>query len=166
MPLPKRKTYLLLGSNIGKSEANLQRAKNHIEKRIGKIIRVSSVYSSQAWGKKDQPDFLNQVLIVDNQLNAEETMKTILSIEQKMGRERNQKNEPRIIDIDILFYEKQIINTSLLVVPHPLIQERNFVLTPLNEISPQFIHPVLNKSIHNLLIACKDHLTVKKKQSH
>jgi 2-amino-4-hydroxy-6-hydroxymethyldihydropteridine diphosphokinase len=163
MSLSKRKTYLLLGSNIGKSEKNLEKAKEYIEKSIGKIIRSSSVYTSKAWGKKDQPDFLNQVLIVNNHLTPSETIQTILSIEEKMGRVRKQKNEPRIIDIDILFYDKEIINTANLTVPHPLIQERNFVLRPLNELSPQFIHPILKKSVHTLLNSCKDPLAVEKK---
>lgn len=159
----KIKTYLLLGSNIGNSEKNLEKAKKEIEKKIGKVIRSSSVYKTQAWGKKNQPDFLNQVLIVDTSLSPEKAIETILSIEHKMGRVRKQKNEPRIIDIDILFYGKEIVNAPHLTIPHPLMQERNFVLKPLNELSPQWMHPVLKKSIHNLLIACKDPLTVEKK---
>ena len=89
-------------------------------------------------------------------------MKAILEIESEMGRIRTQKNAPRIIDIDILFYNKEIINTKNLTIPHPLMQERNFVMFPLNELSPNFIHPVFKKNIHRLLRSCKDKLAVNK----
>jgi 2-amino-4-hydroxy-6-hydroxymethyldihydropteridine diphosphokinase len=89
-------------------------------------------------------------------------MKTILQIETKMGRIRTEKNAPRIIDIDILFYDKEIINTKNLTIPHPLMQDRNFVMHPLNELSPNFIHPVLKKNIHSLFLSCKDKLPVNK----
>ena len=95
--------------------------------------------------------------------NPDEILDKILSIEKSMGRIRTVKNAPRIIDIDILFYEKEIINEKDLIIPHPLIQERKFVLTPLNELSPNFIHPVFKKNIHELLRNCKDKLPVQKK---
>ena len=125
-------------------------------------MRSSSFYSTSAWGNTNQPNFLNQVIIIDNKLSAEKTMETILEIETKMGRIRTQKNAPRIIDIDILFYNKEIINTKNLVIPHPLMQERNFVMYPLNELSPNFVHPVLKKNIHSLFLTCKDMLAVNK----
>ena len=113
-------------------------------------------------GNTNQNDFLNQVIIINNKLNPEETMEAILEIESKMGRIRTQKNAPRIIDIDILFFNKEIINTKNLTIPHTLMQERNFVMFPLNELSPNFIHPVFKKNIHRLLRSCKDKLAVNK----
>lgn len=157
------RTYLLLGSNMGNSHQQLATAQKYIEKMIGPIIRYSSCYQTAAWGKTDQPDFLNQVIIVETGLTAPATMEAILSIEKKMGRLRTEKNAPRIIDIDILFFNKAIIDEPQLQVPHPQIQNRRFVLIPLNELSANFIHPVSQKSIHQLLRICPDKLAVKKK---
>ena len=157
------KTYLLLGSNMGNSRQQLGIAQKHIEKNIGAITRCSSLYQTAAWGKTDQPDFLNQVIIVETELSAAATMQTILSIEKKMGRLRTEKNAPRIIDIDILLFNKEIIDSSNLSVPHPQLQNRRFVLIPLNELSPNLIHPILRKTIHQLLRVCTDKLAVKKK---
>lgn len=154
--------YLLLGSNLGNSLEQLTDAKKNIEKSIGKIMRHSAVYQTAAWGKTDQPDFLNEVIIVHTEITAAETMSQILIIEELMGRIRTEKNAARVIDIDILFYNKEIIKTSFLTVPHPLIQERKFVLVPLNELSPHFIHPVFHKTMQQLLSACPDKLDVKK----
>lgn len=154
--------YLLLGSNMGKSREQLQNSIKHIEKNIGPVIRSSALYATAAWGKTDQPEFLNQIIIIETQLTAAETLKSILAIEKIMGRVRTVKNAPRIIDIDILFFNKEIIQQKDLIIPHPEIQNRRFVLIPLNEISPRFIHPVLNKPIHQLLLICPDRLNVKK----
>lgn len=156
------KTYLLLGSNLGESQKQLEIAKKHISKRMGEILRSSSYYSTSAWGNTNQPDFLNQVIIIKNKFSPEDSIETILDIEMKMGRIRTQKNAPRIIDIDILFYNKEIINTEKLIIPHPLMQERNFVMHPLNELSPNLVHPVLKKNIHSLFLSCKDQLAVNK----
>ncbi|MEP7110678.1 MAG: 2-amino-4-hydroxy-6-hydroxymethyldihydropteridine diphosphokinase [Ferruginibacter sp.] len=156
------KIYLLLGSNMGNSRQQLLNSILLIEKKIGKIRRQSALYSTQAWGNHSQPDFLNQVIVIETALTAAETIQSILSIEEMMGRVRTVKNAPRIIDIDILFFNKEIIQQLDLIVPHPEIQNRLFVLIPLNELSPQFRHPVFNKSIHRLLLDCPDHLKVKK----
>lgn len=156
------KIYLLLGSNIGNREQKFEQAKKHIEKKIGTIIRQSSHYETAAWGKTDQDDFLNQVIIVETRYSADKIMLTILDIEKKLGRIRTIKNAPRTIDIDILFFNKDIISQSHLSVPHPEIQNRRFVLIPLNELSANLIHPVFNKTIHQLLKKCKDTLNVKK----
>ena len=156
------KTYLLLGSNMGNSKIQLLRAIAFIEKKIGSIIRRSSLYSTAAWGNTNQPDFLNQVIVVETKRTAVETMQVILAIEKKMGRVRTVKNAPRIIDIDILFFNKEIIDEADLQVPHPQIQNRRFVLTPLNELSPNFKHPVRKRSVHYLFIHCPDKLNVKK----
>jgi 2-amino-4-hydroxy-6-hydroxymethyldihydropteridine diphosphokinase len=154
--------YFLLGSNIGNSEEQLRLATIIIEKQIGKIIARSAIYQTAAWGKTDQPDFLNQVIIVETILWAEESLSAILTIEEKMGRVRTEKNAPRIIDIDILFFNDAIIQEKELTVPHPEIQNRLFALIPLNELSPNYIHPLLNKTVHELLADCKDVLNVKK----
>lgn len=156
------KTYLLLGSNMGNSKGQLSKAIIHIEKEIGNVIRQSSLYATAAWGNTNQPDFLNQVIVVETNLTAMQIMQTILHIEKKMGRLRTIKNAPRNIDIDILFFNKEIIEHRMLSVPHPQIQNRRFVLVPLNQLSPNFKHPVFNKSVHQLLIHCTDKLNVKK----
>lgn len=155
-------TFLLLGSNMGNSKASLSKAVVLIEKQIGKVIRQSGLYSTAAWGNTNQPGFLNQVIIVQTKLSAQQTMQTILSIEKKMGRIRTVKNAPRVIDIDILFFNKEIIDQEHLHIPHPQIQNRRFVLVPLNQLSPNLKHPVLNKTVHQLLINCPDRLNVKK----
>jgi len=155
-------TYLLLGSNMGNSRSQLSKAMINIEKKIGRITRRSSLYATAAWGNTSQPDFLNQVIVVETALTAPETMQAILLIEQKMGRLRTVKNAPRIIDIDILFFNREIIDGDQLCVPHPQIQNRRFVLVPLNQLSPNLRHPVLNKTVHALLINCADKLNVKK----
>ena len=139
-----------------------QIAIKNINRQIGKTIRKSGIYQTAAWGNTKQPDFLNQVIIVETGLTAAETMQAILLIEKNMGRIRTVKNAPRVIDIDILFFNKEIIDQKELIVPHPEIQNRRFVLIPLNELSPNLKHPVLLKNNHQLLNACKDELNVKK----
>lgn len=156
------KLYLLLGSNLGNSQEQLAVARKHIQRKIGPIKRLSKLYQTAAWGKTRQPDFLNQVIVLHSALDAQTCLEYILEIEQNMGRIRTKKNAPRIIDIDILFFNKSIIQTNNLVVPHPAIALRRFVLTPLNELSPRFIHPVWRKSNHELLLNCTDKLSVKK----
>ena len=147
---------------MGNSTELLSNAIEQIENKIGPLLLQSNLYATAAWGNTSQPDFLNQVIEVATQLDATETLKEILSIEKNMGRIRTVKNAPRIIDIDILFFNNEIINRIDLIVPHPEIQNRRFVLTPLNEIVPQMIHPVLNKTIDQLLSFCPDQLAVKK----
>lgn len=148
--------FLLTGSNIGNSAQHLQQAKQFINERIGIIVKSSSVYKTEPWGKKDQQDFLNQVLLVQTKLLAEDALIQLLQIEKEMGRNRLQKWEPRIIDIDILFYGDRIINTEKLIVPHPLLHERRFTLLPLAEIAAGYMHPVLHKTIEELLQSCND----------
>jgi 2-amino-4-hydroxy-6-hydroxymethyldihydropteridine diphosphokinase len=156
------KTYLLLGSNLDNPRKKLATAQEYIQRKIGSILRQSSIYQTAAWGNTQQPDFLNQVIIVDNKLDPHQTMQTSLDIEKKMGRIRTEKNAARLIDIDILFYDKLILDETSLTIPHPFIAQRRFVLVPLNELSPRFIHPGLKKNIHELLLHCPDKLDVKK----
>ena len=154
--------YLLTGSNIGDSELNLLKASKFIHQQIGKVVAASHVYKTEPWGNKDQQVFLNQVLKIETQLEPKQLLKTILEIENQMGRDRKIKWEPRIIDIDILFYDDQIIDEENLQIPHPLLHERRFTLVPLNEIASSFIHPKLNKSINHLLEICEDNGIVEK----
>lgn len=154
--------YLLLGSNMGNSEQMLTVATNMIEKNIGKLTKSSSIYRTAAWGNEDQPDFLNQIIIVSSSLSSSTVLKEMFVIEKEMGRVRTTKNASRVIDIDMLFFNDEIIQTETLTVPHPQIQNRRFVLVPLAEIALDFIHPLLKKSSLELLSICGDKLNVQK----
>lgn len=155
-------TYLLIGGNLGNRMAYLQQACQQIEQICGTIIQQSSIYQTAAWGVADQPDFYNQVLQLQTSLQPEILLKEILYIEANMGRVRVKKMGPRTIDIDILLYENKILNSDSLIIPHPRLSERRFVLVPLHEIAPNITHPYLNKTIHQLLLECKDTLDVYK----
>jgi len=156
------KAYLLTGGNEGDRFLHMQEARANIELICGQLLQVSSLYETAPWGKTDQPDFLNQIILIDTKLSPEELLHAILSIEEMGGRKRTVKNAPLTIDIDILFYNELILEKPGLSIPHPRIADRRFVLVPLNEISPGFIHPVIGKTIHQLLLECKDELGVKK----
>jgi 2-amino-4-hydroxy-6-hydroxymethyldihydropteridine diphosphokinase len=156
------KIYILLGSNMGDRSQQLALAKKQLTKTLGTVKRESKIYQTAAWGKRNQPDFLNQVLILETKKDAASCMALILEIEHIMGRTRTVKNAARTIDIDILYFNRAVLNTPDLIVPHPAIQDRRFVLIPLNELSPGFKHPVLGKTNHQLLLECADPLDVKK----
>lgn len=157
------KAYLSLGSNRGDREANLEKAIQLLTEWAGNIIRVSSLYETPPWKMADETNFINQVLLIETNLKAEGLLNTILQIEILMGRVRTSKGyEPRIIDIDILFFNDEIISSNQLTIPHPLMQERRFVLEPLNEIAPDSIHPVFKKNVMQLLTECKDKSAVRK----
>jgi len=156
------KAYLLIGGNLGDRNKNLNEAIDRIARECGKIIKQSSLYETAAWGKTDQSAFLNQALVLQTELSPVELMKKLLGIEEKMGRQRKEKNDPRIIDIDILFFEDKILDTEFLTLPHPQIQNRRFALVPLNEIAADLIHPIFKKTISTLLKECPDKLEVKK----
>ena len=155
-------TYLLIGGNVGNRSKNMERAAELIGAKVGAVGKQSALYETEAWGKKDQPAFLNQVLKVDTDLSPEDLLQTILNIEQEMGRKRAEKYGPRTIDIDILLYNDLILDTKDLAIPHPQMHLRRFVLTPLAAIAASVIHPVLKKSIDELLLECPDKLAVKK----
>lgn len=152
--------FLITGGNIGNRKKNLQTAAISIEEEIGEIIRSSKIYETEAWGLTGQPAFYNQIHIINSELSADKILFTILEIEAKMGRIRTIKNAARIIDIDILFFNDAIINKTNLIVPHPEINNRRFVLMPLEEVAPDMIHPVSKKNIKELLSICKDTLKV------
>jgi len=156
------KAYLLTGGNEGDRYLNMQQARTNIEHICGQLLQVSSLYETAPWGKTDQADFLNQVLLIQTKWTPRELLHVILQIEEKGGRIRAEKNAPRTIDIDILFYDDLVIDEPGLSIPHPRIAARRFVLEPLNEISPGYEHPVLHKTIHQLLQECTDELAVKK----
>ena len=141
--------FISLGSNLGDRSENLSKALQLLSTKCT-IFGASSIYETEPLYKQDQPFFLNQVIEVKTALRAHELLYFCLDIERQMGRVRSLKNEPRIIDLDLLLYKDIIINTTNLILPHPLIQERKFVLVPLCEISPLKIHPVLNKSMKEL----------------
>jgi 2-amino-4-hydroxy-6-hydroxymethyldihydropteridine diphosphokinase len=153
--------YLLTGGNLGNRLHYLKKACDEIETKAGTVIRKSSVYETEPWGFTDQDAFLNQVLCIHTELEPEELLHTLLEIEIQLGRKRIEKMGPRVIDIDILFYGSNVISLADLNVPHPHIADRRFVLTPLNEIAADFIHPVHNKTVKELLQECKDQLQVK-----
>ncbi len=152
--------YILTGGNLGDRLSNLKSARKYLADEIGEIERSSSIYETAAWGKKDQDDFYNQVHIIKTEFASEEIMQKILKIEEKMGRKRTFKNAARLIDIDILFFNSEIIHMPGLIIPHAEIANRCFVLQPLNELSSQMLHPLLKKSIAELLSTCKDMLKV------
>jgi len=154
--------HLLIGANLGDREENLLKAIALINEQCGPLIRASSVYETEAWGKTDQPSFLNQALEISTSLNARQLMRKILKIEKEMGRIRQEKLGPRIIDIDILLFGNEIHDLRFLKIPHPEMQNRRFVLVPLAEINSSLLHPVLKKTIAELLEECPDNLQVSK----
>lgn len=154
--------FLLLGTNLGNRLKNLDTAKQLISKEIGGIERISSVYKTAPWGKTDQPDFYNQVIEIKSEHAPSVLLSKILQIENTMGRMRKEKWGPRVIDIDILFFNKIILNTPGLTLPHPALHERKFALMPMAEVGPEFYHPVFGKSISALLQECADNLPVER----
>jgi 2-amino-4-hydroxy-6-hydroxymethyldihydropteridine diphosphokinase len=155
-------SYLLIGGNEGDRRLQLATARERITMAGGRILLASSLYKTAAWGKTDQADFLNQALEVSTEQDAPVWLATLLAIEEKMGRRRLEKYGSRIIDIDILFFNNSIIRDERLTIPHPEIQYRRFALAPLEEIAPFYMHPVLNRTVRDLLADCSDPLTVKK----
>ena len=152
----KQKVYLSLGSNLGNRLANLQKAIFQIQQKAGKILDISAVYENPAFGFEGD-DFLNIVLSLLTPLEPKELLDTLLQIEVDFGRIRsNAGYSSRTLDIDIIYYGTEVINDDDLVIPHPQMQHRNFVLKPLGDIAPQFYHPVLYKDTRNLLQECRD----------
>lgn len=148
----KAKAYLGLGANIGERHENLKRAiqllndESHVE-----VTKESSIYETAPYGKTDQPDFLNMALEVETDLEPIELLELCLSVENELGRVREEVWGPRIIDIDVLMYEDLEIDIDNLIVPHEEMHLRKFVLEPLNEIAPNAVHPTFNKTVKELL---------------
>ena len=150
-------TVLLLGGNMGDSAELCRKAVELIEKQIGETTRVSSLYGSEAWGFETEQDFINQAVVVRTSLPPHRVLELALEIEARLGRKRSGNGySSRTMDIDIMFYGSEIIDTPRLTVPHPRLHLRNFVLVPLCEILPDFVHPVLAKTIRQLLDECPD----------
>ncbi len=155
--------YLCLGGNLGDTKNIFCKAINLIENKIGRCVAQSHLYKTEPWGFKTDKFFLNQVISIETPFEPLKALELCLQIEAELGRTRSGYGyEPRIIDIDILFVDNQIINLSDLKVPHPLIQERNFVLQPMSEIAPDFVHPVLRKTIAQLCAECGDTTSVER----
>jgi 2-amino-4-hydroxy-6-hydroxymethyldihydropteridine diphosphokinase len=167
--------YLSLGSNRGNRENNLLQACRKISRKIGDIIRVSSIYETEPWGFTDDILFYNQALLVTTMLTPDELIDEIQQIESEAGRIREvpagcsdssacptNKYSSRPLDIDILFYGGMVLFTEKLMIPHPLMHDRRFALIPLNEIAPDMIHPVFRKSVADLLLSCNDTSKVNK----
>lgn len=155
--------YLLIGSNLGDKAAYLRNASSYIQQQCGQIVKQSSFYETEPWGFTEQPSFLNQALCINTELAPDQLMHTLLQIESNIGRTRTIKLGPRIIDLDILQIDQQIIDTPLLQLPHPAMHLRRFALIPMEEIAPTLVHPLLNKTMTQLLSACSDETNVQKK---
>ncbi|MCA5004475.1 2-amino-4-hydroxy-6-hydroxymethyldihydropteridine diphosphokinase [Sphingobacterium bovistauri] len=154
--------YILLGANLGNPRLQLQKAKELLSEKIGTLLKASSLYQSEAWGVEDQPLFLNQVLLFQTTYSPHQSLTICQEIENELGRVRKEKWGARMIDIDILYYNDAIIESTALTIPHPYIQDRKFTLQPLCEIANNYKHPKLNVSNEELLLNCIDNLNVVK----
>ena len=150
--------FLSLGSNLGNRMKNLKLARRLISSSVGDVEYSSSIYKTQAWGQEELNFFYNQVIGVSTNLFANKVLESCQEIELQLGRLPKKKAgyENRLIDIDLLVYGKQVLKKTKLVLPHPQIHLRNFVLVPFAEIAPELLHPVLNQSIENLKNSCSD----------
>jgi 2-amino-4-hydroxy-6-hydroxymethyldihydropteridine diphosphokinase len=177
-----KEVFILLGSNRGDRKGFISNAIEMIERQAGAVIMQSSLYETEPWGFKDSTRFLNHVVEIDTNLRPEELLEQMLAIEVKLGRirpfdacgcgiptilstDKESGNNGtgyagRTIDLDILFYGPQLVFTDTLMIPHPRLHERRFTLEPMNELAPEFIHPLLKKTISVLLRDCKDHTKV------
>jgi 2-amino-4-hydroxy-6-hydroxymethyldihydropteridine diphosphokinase len=142
--------YLALGSNMDNRFANIKAAISNLTPQMT-VKKKSSVYETPPWGFEDQAAFLNQVVMVETYLEPEPLLAHLKRLEMALGRVRSFENGPRLIDIDILFYDDAIIDTALVAIPHPRLHKRAFVLVPLADLAPDLVHPVLRKSVGELL---------------
>lgn len=142
--------YLALGTNLGDRMDNLHRAVAALPPTV-KVTALSSVYETPPWGYDDQPTFLNMALSGETELDPLALIAFLKKIETELGREKTFRNGPRIIDMDILFYDDLVFDQADLIIPHPRLHERAFVLVPLNDIAPEFVHPVQNRTVRDLL---------------
>jgi 2-amino-4-hydroxy-6-hydroxymethyldihydropteridine diphosphokinase len=157
------KVFLGIGGNIGNKENNFTHSLNLIEKRLGRIILLSAVYETSPWGFQSDNNFWNQVIYIETGLEPEKLLYEINRIETEFGRKRNAGGYlSREMDIDILYFDNLILENETLIIPHPQIQRRLFVLAPLVEIAPDFIHPVLQLTNSQLLENCSDTSTITK----
>jgi len=154
--------FLLIGGNLGDRLGNLAQARIAIAAHCGTIASTSAIYETAAWGLEEQPPFLNQALALQTFSKPHTLLQCLLEVEKSLGRVREKKYGPRLIDIDILLYDAIVLNTSNLKIPHPELQNRRFALTCLADIAPGVMHPLFQKSIATLLAECTDPLAVHK----
>jgi 2-amino-4-hydroxy-6-hydroxymethyldihydropteridine diphosphokinase len=154
--------YLSLGSNLGEETRNLARARRLLERSGIQVVRSSSLYRTQPVGMSDQPWFLNQVLEIATSLRPQELLRLLKKAEKALGRSPGPVNGPRVIDIDILLAGDLVIKGKNLIIPHPRLQHRNFVLAPLREIAPEAVHPVLKLTVLDLYKVSEDPAIVRK----
>ncbi|MCK5170064.1 MAG: 2-amino-4-hydroxy-6-hydroxymethyldihydropteridine diphosphokinase [Bacteroidales bacterium] len=155
--------YLLIGGNLGDRYKLIASAKQSITKKIGKIVKESSIYETAPWGFESEQDFLNQVVHISTNLTPKDVLNKCLEIEKELGRNReSEQYSSRTMDVDILFYNDEIIQLWNLIIPHEQLHKRRFTLEPLVEIAPGLIHPVIKKSISDILKECKDNSEVRK----
>jgi 2-amino-4-hydroxy-6-hydroxymethyldihydropteridine diphosphokinase len=163
MVFDNKKVYLLLGSNLGDREQLIDEAIAQINSEIGEVFIRSSVYETEAWGNEDQPSFLNIALGVKTKLTPIDVLNKALEIELELGRVRHEKWGSRLIDIDLIFYDDIVVDMGAeLQIPHPQMQYRKFVLEPLAEIAPDYIHPGLKITVREVLERLRDNLSVSK----
>ena len=148
--MPEERIFIALGTNLGDRQAHLRTARAALGPEI-RIDQCSSIYQTPPWGYTDQPEFLNQVLEVRTALEPLLMLGTLKRIEHEMGRMKTFRFGPRLIDLDILFYGQRVLKTERLILPHPRLRERAFVLVPLHEIAPDFVHPLSNETIADML---------------
>jgi 2-amino-4-hydroxy-6-hydroxymethyldihydropteridine diphosphokinase len=158
--------YLSIGTNIGDRLSNIEYAHCKIDLLVGKLLQKSSIYSTEPWGFASQDYFYNQVISLRTKKQPSALLDVLLTIESGLGRVRSFKNAPRILDIDILFFGDEIILDGDLLIPHPRLHLRNFILIPMAEIAGNFIHPVYKKTINELLQQTTDQSTVHKLKYH
>ncbi len=152
--------YLLLGTNLGNRTENLSKATSAIRMFLGRVEEQSHVYETEPWGRPHQPNFYNQAIKIHTPCSPLETLHLIKQVEFLLGRDSSDRWSPRVIDIDILFFDEIAIESPLLTIPHPHIADRRFTLEPLKEIAPDLQHPALHKTITELYLECTDHLKV------
>jgi 2-amino-4-hydroxy-6-hydroxymethyldihydropteridine diphosphokinase len=154
----KHQAYIIAGSNIEPRRLSIRKAISLLNESGITITKSSGIYESEPWGFQAELNFLNQAFLIETDINAHKLLEILLKTEENLGRRRDnsQSYSSRIIDLDILFFDHEVISTAKLQVPHPKMTERRFVLEPLYEIAPDYIHPQLNKSVHELLLECPD----------
>lgn len=150
--------YLLIGGNSGDRYGLIQKAAQLIGSELGEIAALSSIYETEPWGFEAEVGFLNQAVVVDSEFSLDEALRRCHSIEHALGRVRNSESQytSRTMDVDIIFADQQVVQNESIVVPHPRMHLRRFVLVPLAEVAAEMVHPILQKSVQNLLADCPD----------